>query len=232
MAEDKPDRIEVRETTDHVEVIGLSVADVQSAIPLYQAVDDAKLHARSALEDYLNQTLLASGTELPSAATQRQVQRTAALRQRVMNDSGYETYESLAFLRDSQVSSVRTWVARARERGDLFTVMVKGTTLIPKTQLTSNGQLNVHVTALVRPLIASGLDEWSIWAWLATSTGLLSGGVPVEVAIEEPERAVRPQSATPQRSHGFGILQRNGGVATTGLDVPKSTQLHGRRRRI
>lgn len=69
--------------------------------------------------------------------------------------------------------------------------MVKGTTLIPKTQLTSDGQLNGRVTALVKPLIASGLDEWSIWAWLTSSTGLLSGEVPVEVAIQEPARAVR-----------------------------------------
>lgn len=191
MSEDKPDRIEVRETADHVEVFGLSAEDVQSAIELYRAVGDSKLQARSTLEDHLNQALLASGTELVSTATQRQVQRTAALRQRLMNDSGYETYESLAHLRDSQVSSVRTWVARARECSDLFTVKVKGMTIIPKTQLTPDGGLNTDVTALVRPLIASGLDEWSIWAWLATSTGLLSGEVPVEVATQEPERAVR-----------------------------------------
>ena len=191
MTGNTPDRFEVRETTNHVAVFGLSAEEVQSAIHLYRAVDDSKLHARAVLEEYLNQALLASGTELLSTATQRQVQRTAALRQRLMNDSGYETYESLAILRDSQVSSVRTWVARARERGDLFTVMVKGTTLIPKTQLTTDGQLNAPVTTLVRPLIASGLDEWSIWAWLATSTGLLSGEVPVEVVAQEPERAVR-----------------------------------------
>lgn len=186
-----PDRIEIRDGTDHVEVTGLSAQDVQSAIELYRAVDDSKLHARAALEDHLNQALLTGNTELLSTATQRQVQRTAALRQRLMNDSGYETYESLARLRDSQVSSVRTWVARARERGELFTVKVKGTTLIPKVQLTAGGELQTKVTTLVRPLITSGLDEWSLWAWLTTSTGLLSGEIPAEVVSYEPERAQR-----------------------------------------
>lgn len=191
MTANTPDRIEIRDGADHVEVVGLSAQDVQRAIELYRAVDDSKLQARAALEDYLNHALLSQDTELLSTPTQRQVQRTAALRQRLMNDSGYETYESLAHLRESQVSSVRTWAARARERGDLFTVKLKGSTLIPKVQLSTHGDLNAKVTTLVRPLIASGLDEWSIWAWLATSTGLLSGEVPAEVVEYEPERAQR-----------------------------------------
>lgn len=191
MSAHTPDRIEVRDSADHVEVVGLSVQDVQNAIELYRAVGDSKLHARSALEDYLNQALLTSGTDLLTTATQRQVQRTAALRQRLMHESGYETHKTLAQLRDSQVSSVRTWVARARERGELFTVKVKGTTLIPKVQLTSDGELNTKVTPLVRPLVSAGLDEWSIWAWLATSTGLLSGEVPVEAVDQQPQRVQR-----------------------------------------
>ncbi|MDN6534084.1 MAG: hypothetical protein L0K63_07425, partial [Yaniella sp.] len=87
MTANTPDRIEIRDGADHVEVVGLSAQDVQRAIELYRAVDDSKLQARAALEDYLNQALLSQDTELLSTPTQRQVQRTAALRQRLMNDS-------------------------------------------------------------------------------------------------------------------------------------------------
>lgn len=72
MTPSTPDRIEVRATTDHVEVFGLSVEDVQSAIQLYQAVADSKLNARSFYTRGLSQPGTASqwhGTSLHCNST-------------------------------------------------------------------------------------------------------------------------------------------------------------------
>lgn len=76
---------------------------------------------------------------------------------------------------------MRTRVARARQRGGLFTLKLKGTTLIPKVQLIANRELNATVTALVRLLVSGRLDEWVIWAWLVTSIRLLDCEIPGEV---------------------------------------------------
>lgn len=181
--------IRVEQVKNHVEVIGLSVRDVKEAIELAQKVDAVRTDTRRALEDYLNKTLLESDEDLMSSATQRQVKRTAALRQSLLTDHGAQTHESLAAVRDSQSSSVRAWVARARERGELFTVKVKGRILIPQVQLNAEGNLDQKITALVRPLLQAGLDSWSLWAWLTSPTGRLSGKTPADVAQENPARA-------------------------------------------
>lgn len=185
-----PDDYEVRDAADHLEVTGLSAVELRLAIQLYRAVESSQAESRSALYSR-SLAMLEADVPLNPRSTQRQIQRGTALRADLLENSGYETYESLADTRQTLRSSVRTWVSRLRERGDLFTIKFKGTTLIPSVQLTDSGELNDAVADIVRPLVSSGLDSWSIWSWLCSPTGLLSGDVPVDVSAKNPKRARR-----------------------------------------
>lgn len=189
MTAHEPEPIMVRGTHDHVEVIGLSKEDVKYAISLAQAVSHERTQARAALAAHVSQAMLKENIPLISAASQRQIQRSATLRQQLIQEQGAETYATLAELRDSQESSVRTWVSRMRKRDELFTVEFQGHTLIPTVQLTSSGNVNPLITELVRPLISAGLDSWSLWAWLTNPTGLLSGAIPAKVVNTNIKRA-------------------------------------------
>jgi hypothetical protein len=176
------DQISVRSTDDHVEVVGLAEEDVERAITLYRAVAQEQTDARAALASHVTETMLRGGIDLVPAASQRQIQRSADLRRRLLAEQGAETYASLAAMRDNQESSVRTWVSRERRRHELFTVEVEGRTIIPRVQLTPGGEVDPLIAELLRPLLRSGEDSWSVWAWLTSPTGLLSGDVPAEVA--------------------------------------------------
>ncbi len=180
--------IKVRKVQDHVEVIGVSVTDVEEALRLADEISQAQLDVRRSLEGQVNQILLKRAGDLIPSASQRQIQRTADLRERLIAEHGAETYESLAQLRETKPSSVRTWVSRVRERGELFIIKLHGTTLIPRVQLTDDGSLHPAITPLVRSLLQAGLDAWSLWAWLTSPTGLLSGEIPAKVAPMQPAR--------------------------------------------
>ncbi|GAA2043699.1 hypothetical protein GCM10009720_25700 [Yaniella flava] len=187
MTADVPERYEIHEKADHLEVVGLSHDEMQEALKLYRTAQEKRLTAR----DSLHALMLEADLPLVSDATQRQAQRNLALREELLTTQGFQTYESLADRRDTLESSVRTWVSRLREKGSLFTVKHRGTTLIPSVQLLDSGQLNTAVAELIRPLRASGIDGWALWAWLCNPTGLLSGDVPAEVAATNPKRALR-----------------------------------------
>lgn len=188
------DKVQVQGTRGGVEVVGLSEQEVRHAVTLLQAVQHRQLRARDALQARVNQTMLDANTPLVPAASQNQIQRSAALRDDLLVSHGYETYASLAESRGMRESSVRAWVARARERGELFTVKVGGQVVIPAVQLTADGLLDQQVVRLVKPLLVADLDPWSSWAWLCTPTGLLSGDVPSEAVRSNPLRALRAAS--------------------------------------
>jgi hypothetical protein len=186
-----PEQIQIRETADHVEVTGLSEQSVQRAVDLLRAAGQEQVAARSLLYSHVNQAMLDAAIPLVSSATQRQVQRSAALRAELLEKHGYETYASLAHKRQlSRASSARTWVSRERDKGTIFTVKVGGQTIMPAIQFTPEGQLNKSVADIVRLLLEAGLDGWSLWAWLSSPTGLLSGEVPSDVAETNPARAL------------------------------------------
>lgn len=191
MSPQLPGEIRLHEAGGHVEVEGLSLDEVRSAIELSRTVETQQLEARSNLSALVHRAMLDAHVPLVSAATQRQVQRSAALREELLVAHGYETHASLAEKRQHGESSVRTWVSRLRERGSVFTVKVKGQTLIPAVQLTPEGQLDEDVASISRPLVAAGLDGWSVWAWLVNPTGRLSGEVPAELAGTHPRRALK-----------------------------------------
>lgn len=191
MSAQVPEQIRLHEAGGHVEVEGLSLEEVRSAIALSRSVGVERLRARGNLSAIVHRAMLDAHVPLISAATQRQVQRSAALREELLVAQGYESHVSLAEKRQQGASSVRTWVSRLRERGSLFTVKVNGQTLIPAVQLTPDGRLDEDVASLVRPLVTAGLEGWSVWAWLVNPTGRLSGEVPSEVAGTHPQRALK-----------------------------------------
>lgn len=191
MSAQVPDEIRLHDADDHVEVAGLSLGELQVAISLYRSAGEQRVRARANLSALVNRAMLDAHVPLVSAATQRQVQRSAALQEELLEAHGYETYASLAEKRHTQESSVRTWVSRMRERESLFTIKLRGQVMIPAAQLTHDGQLNEDVQDLVQPLLSAGLDSWSLWAWLCNPTGLLSGRTPVEVANTDRQRARR-----------------------------------------
>lgn len=183
-------RPQVRDAVDHVEVTGLSKDDVLRALELWSAAGGRQSKSRELLLGQLTQAMLDADIPAIPAATQRQVQRTAALRERLLRE-GYQTYASLAAMRDTKESSVRTWATRLRQQNKLFTVKRSGQTIIPAVQLTDSGGIRTEVEALVTPLLKAGLDDWSVWAWLASPTDRLSGEVPAVVAATNPGRARR-----------------------------------------
>lgn len=186
-----PDGIEVHATIGHVQVSGLSEDDVKQAIALLQAAGREQLATRKAIYDRLNQAMLETDLPLVSPATQRQAQRQVAQRETLLLEHGYETYRSLAEKRQSLESSVRTWVARERDKGTVFTIKAGGQVIIPSVLLTEDGTLDTAVAALVQPLTAAGMQGWSLWAWLCSPSGLLSGDVPAQVATTNPQRALK-----------------------------------------
>lgn len=191
MSAQMPEQIRLHEADGHVEVEGLSLEEVRSAIALSRSVGAERLRSRENLSALVHRAMLVAHVPLLSAATQRQVQRGAALREELLVAQGYETHASLAEKRQQGASSVRTWVSRLRERGSLFTVKVNGQTLIPAVLLTPDGWLDEDVAMIAQPLVAAGLDGWSVWAWLAHPTGRLSGEVPSEIAGTHPQRALK-----------------------------------------
>lgn len=185
-----PDDVKIHDADGHVEVVGLSTDAVTQAIALYLGVGEERVKARTALSTQVNKAMLISGTPLVSTASQQQVQRSAALREDLL-ERGYETFASLAEKRQSQESSARTWVAREREKNLIFTVRLGSNVLIPSVQLTPDGKQRPEVAEMVRMLLTARLDGWSLWAWLCNPTGLLSGEIPEAVAKSNPVRAQR-----------------------------------------
>lgn len=191
MTATEPGHIHVRSADGVVEVEGLTQSEVEFALELASGVQDEQLRARAALSATVQRAMLSRDVPLVSRASQRQIQRDAEVRRRLLEDEGAETYSSLATLRGTSESSARTWVARARKAQELFTVEVNGRTFIPAVLLTPEGKIDAEVAELCRPLIAAGLGGWQLWSWLTSPNGLLSGEVPARLAHTDMHRAHR-----------------------------------------
>lgn len=69
---------------------------------------------------------------------------------------------------------------------------VKGKTLVPAIQLFADGQLDELVSEhLVKPLLSTGMEPWSLWSWLTSPTGLLNGEFPAEAVVIDQKRVLR-----------------------------------------
>lgn len=173
------------------ELHGLTQTEVQDVINAYAKHVQLRIQARSELRATVDRAYV-NDLPLISEATQKQAVRTADARVRLIEGEGAATYKTLAELRGTRESGARSWVNRLRRDNLLFTVEVKGKTLIPTVQLSADGQLNQLVSEqLVKPLLAAGIEPWSLWSWLTSPTGLLSGEIPAEAVGSDHKRVLR-----------------------------------------
>lgn len=145
----------------------------------------------AAIRDDLMQVLMSREVSLTPPATLIQAQRLAAHRVALLATPVF-THETLSAMRgDSSESSTRTWLARRRDERALFTVNYKGKTVIPAFQLDEEGEPRPELRPMLSVLHEGGIEGWSLWTWLTKPTSFLSGGVPEQVALTNPDRALR-----------------------------------------
>ena len=177
-----------------LELHGLTQAEAHEAINTYAKHVELRVHMRAQLREAVDRAHM-DDLPLVSEATQNQAKRTANARVRLIQDEGAATYHSLARMRGTGQGGARPWANRLRRHNLLFTVEVNGKTLIPMVQLTTDGQLDELVSEhLINPLLSAGMEPWSLWSWLTSPTGLLSGGlsaVIVHTAMDRVDRAVQ-----------------------------------------
>jgi hypothetical protein len=207
---------EVERHRDHLEIRGLTGSELDETFKQLSLIRDLQAHdvvssddltatlsqlvelvgalqaERTAeVRDELLQVLTSREVSLIPPATLIQAQRLAAHRDALLATPVY-THETLSeLLGNANRSSTRTWLTRRRDEHALFTVNVKGTTVIPAFQLDESGEPRPELQPIVSALHEGGIEGWSLWTWLTKPTSFLSGGVPEEVARTNPERALR-----------------------------------------
>lgn len=158
---------------------------------LVELLGTLKAERAAAVRDELVKVLTSREVSLVPPATIAQAQRLAAHREALLATPVY-THETLSEVRgNARPSSTRTWLTRRRDEHALFTVNVKGTTVIPAFQLDESGEPRPELQPIMSALQEGGIDGWALWTWLTKPSSFLSGGIPEEVARTNPERALR-----------------------------------------
>lgn len=179
------------EQTTKLDLYGLTPAEAQDVIKAHAKHVQLRIQARAELRATVDRAYV-NDLPLISEATQKQAVRTADAHVRLIEVEGAATYKTLAELRGTRESGARSWVNRLRRENLLFTVEVKGRTLIPSVQLSADGQLDELVSEqLVKPLLAAGMEPWTLWSWLTSPTGLLSGEIPADAIVTDQRRVIR-----------------------------------------
>lgn len=156
--------------------------------------------------DALLRELTAVLPDSVSPASLRQATREAAHRQHLLQTPTY-TYEDLRLLRgDTSVQATRTAVSRMVAKRILFTVPVANRrVVVPAFLLTDEGRPRPELAPILAPLMDAGVGPWQLWTWLTSPTGLLSGGVPADMAAD-PEEA--PRAAVAARRFAASLPPR------------------------
>lgn len=168
----------------------MSSTDLEQALALLDEIRTMQAtvtaHKRHDLVRALMSTALIPSVPPASVA---QSQRSALMRDALLN-TGVETYDSLMKMRgDSKESSTRTWAARRLKEHRMIAIRHGGRKLIPSFQLQDNGDPRPELGALFEAL--ADVEPWTQWKWLTTSSNLLSGEVPEQVAKQNPARALK-----------------------------------------
>ena len=194
-----PDRIEVRDGADHVEVVGLSVQDVQT--PSSSTGQWAAQTPRSGQRWKIPQSaLLTSGTDLPDHCSPASSAADGSFASTINDESGYETHETrLARLRDSGSARYAPGLHEPVNVESCFTVKVEGVTLIP--------EFSWHSDETQHQVPRPWFVRWFRWRMngpfgrgLPLPPELLSGEVPVEAADGSSCSGSGLLNATPRRS--------------------------------
>ncbi len=162
-----------------------------AAVRLLRAARELQFQSGRNAARGLLQTMVGADVELIPPASVEHARRLAGVRQALLTTPVF-THETLGELRgDTNSSTTRTWVSRARERGKLFTVKLEGRSVVPALQLTEAGATREEYAPVLAPLLEAELDGWTIWIWLTSPTPLLSGGIPDRLVSEAPDRVQR-----------------------------------------
>ncbi|MDN5894270.1 MAG: hypothetical protein L0H93_09610 [Nocardioides sp.] len=116
-----------------------------------------------------------------------QIAQRARVRKKLLASPVHD-YQSLAELRGASVNATRFAVHKAAEANELLVLTTDERIMLPAFQLTSSGEPRTEIVAVLKPLLAAGMDPWNAWAWLAQPAALLGGQVP-ERAAADPEEA-------------------------------------------
>jgi hypothetical protein len=177
----------VDEHDDRVEVRGATAAEVAEALALLDQVRKVQAERGAETRDEVVRVLMGSRVEVMPPAALEQARRLAAHRRALLEQPAFD-HGTLAELRgDREESATRTWVARRRREGTLFTVTVANRTVIPAFQLTVTGEVRPELRDPLRTLTGAGLDPWTVWTWLTSPATLLDGEVPAEWAADHPD---------------------------------------------
>lgn len=123
-------------------------------------------------------------------ATVEQARRLSALRASLLRQGALST-AAIAEARGITANNARQWISRHRRSQRLFTVTHEGETLVPTFLLDQGLEPKPAATAAITALREAGEDGWGLWAWFASPSVWLGGGVPAEVLDTDPERVVR-----------------------------------------
>jgi len=181
-------RVTVSQGDGRVEVRGADRAQVERALSVTRRLELVIATPGDPARAGLMELFTELGSVLPAPSVM-QAQRAAEHRRQLL-DSGYFTHETLGVLRHATLaSSTRTWVARQRAHHRVFTVSHQNLTIIPAFQFTADGAPRDELQPLLAELTAAGIPPWQVWTWLVSTTPLLSGGIPEQVARVDSARA-------------------------------------------
>lgn len=176
-------------TTGYTLVIGLDENDVRQAVEGWIDRHERRQATSRYRVKYVLREKLAS-SQIPGPPDTKTI---LALRRTELRDKllsrGYFSNEDIANLRNTTVSSARTFVARSRKKRQIFTVKHGRHVVVPGILLDADGQPTA-ISGAIAILVPLGLDGWDLWAWLASPSGWLSGDVPADVFTTDPERAM------------------------------------------
>ncbi len=165
-------------------------AVVRRVATLLDEVGDLQAELSAERRAQLVRAMMNSDIDPVPAATLAQARRLALQRERLLASGAYDMAALQATRNDASRAATRTWLARRRKAGQLFTVSLDGATLLPAFQLDPDGTPRPVVADVLACLARAGLGPWEIWTWFRAASTWLDGRRPVDV-LDHPERVVR-----------------------------------------
>lgn len=136
--------------------------------------------------------VLESGTvhiqERVHTATASQHERFVELKKMLLRNHRAYTVHQLAVLRGTTPEEAQKYIDGQMIEHTVFTVDNQGITLYPAFLFDIEGNVDKTMAQLVK-VFENKFSGWEAWAWFCLPTGLLSGGVPKDMAYLNYDRA-------------------------------------------
>jgi len=173
----------------HPDAPGRDTETLRRVARLLTEVAEVQADEASARRDSLVRAMLKADIDPIPADTVAQAHRLARQRERLLV-SGALDVGALSITRgDSSKSATRTWLARRRKAGELFTVSYEGSTLLPAFQLDSEGNPLPLISRVLSSLRDARLGSWATWTWFCSTSSWLGGLRPLDL-LDQPDRIV------------------------------------------